>query len=105
MKKLTSLTLTLVLILSLFTACGGSAKSEAAAPMDYAVMEEEAMEAPAAMNGSLTESGTGGSATLPEGRKWVITVTMSAETDDLDTMTAELDKQISVKSHKFNRGT
>ena len=45
MKKLTSLTLTLVLILSLFTACGGSAKSEAAAPMDYAVMEEEAMEA------------------------------------------------------------
>lgn len=90
-KRLFALALTLALILCLFTACGGSSKSEAA--MDYAV-EEEAMEAPAAMNGSLTESGAGGSSALPEGRKWVITVTMSAETDDLDTMTAELDKHI-----------
>ena len=92
-KKLLSLALTLVLILGLFTACGGSSAPKSEAAMDYAV-QEEAMEAPAAMNGSLTESGAGGSSALPEGRKWVITVTMSAETDDLDTMTAELDKHI-----------
>ena len=92
-KKLLALALTLVLILGLFAACGGSSAPKSEAAMDYAV-QEEAMEAPAAMNGSLTESGAGGSSALPEGRKWVITVTMSAETDDLDTMTAELDKHI-----------
>lgn len=95
-KKLLSILLTLALILTLFTACGGSSKAPA---MDYAVQEEAMeMEAPASMVGggnSLTENGSTGSSALPEGRKWVITVTMSAETDDLDTMTAELDKHIS----------
>lgn len=95
-KKLLSILLTLALILTLFTACGGSSKAPA---MDYAVQEEAMeMEAPASMAGggnSLTENGSTGSSALPEGRKWVITVTMSAETDDLDTMTAELDKHIS----------
>lgn len=92
-KKLLSIVLTLVLILSLFTACGASTKAESAA-MDYAVAEQ-AVEAPAAMNAAgLTSNGSTGSTSLPEGRKWVVTVTMSAETDDLDTMTAELDKHI-----------
>jgi len=95
-KKLLSSLLTLALILALFTACGGSSKAPA---MDYAYQEEAMeMEAQAAMAGgsnSLTENGSNGSSALPEGRKWVITVTMSAETNDLDTMTAELDKHIS----------
>lgn len=94
-KKLLSIVLTLALILGLFSACGASSKGQSAA-MDYAVMEEAAAEAPAEMNGagSLTSAETGGSTALPEGRKWVITVNMSAETDNLDTMTAQLDQQI-----------
>jgi len=95
-KKLLSMLLALALVLGLFTACGGSSEPQSA--MDYVAKEEAMeMEAPAAMvNGanSLTDSGSGGTNTLPEGRKWVITVHMSAETDDLDTMTAELDKHI-----------
>lgn len=93
-KKLLSIVLALVLILGLCTGCGASSKAQS---MDYAVIEEAMeVETPAAVNGSasLTSSGTGGSTALPEGRKWVITVTMSAETDDLDTMTAQLDQHI-----------
>lgn len=98
MKKLTALTLALLLVLSLLTACGGSSKSTAA--MDYAAVEEMemAVEAPAAMametGNSLTDSGTTGSAALPENRKWIITVNMDAETNDLDTLMASLDAQI-----------
>lgn len=91
-KKLLSILITLALILGLFTACGGSSSAPA---MDYAVQEEAMeMEAPAAMDNSLTTKGSGGSSALPEGRKWVITVNMYAETNDLDAMTAELDKRI-----------
>ena len=93
MKKLTAWILTLCVLLSL-TACGGSSKESAA--MQYAM---EAEEAPAAMdtasNGTLTESGSTGSTALPESRKWIITVDMSVETDDLDTLQAALDEKIS----------
>ena len=103
-KKLLSVLLALVLVLSLFTACGGSSSTSAASPkepmaMDQGVMEEAVeMEAAAVAGGSsnsLTESGSNGSSALPEGRKWVITVNISAETDDLDTMLSELDHHIS----------
>ncbi|MBQ3192251.1 MAG: DUF4349 domain-containing protein [Oscillospiraceae bacterium] len=93
MKKLTAILLTLCLLLGL-TACGGSAKSEAAMP-------EEAMEAPAAMatasNGTyaMGAGGTrGGSTALPEGRKWIITIDMNVETDDLDVLMESLDRHI-----------
>ena len=93
--KLLSILFALMLVLSLFSACGGSSSAPA---MDYAVQEEAMeMEAPAAMAGgsnSLTENGSDGSASLPEGRKWVITVNMYTETNDLDTLTTELDKHI-----------
>ena len=94
MKKYLSLILTALLVLSLFTACGGASKSyDAAAPMEYAV------EAPAAekkeANSMLTDSGTGGSTAIPENRKWIITVDMRAETEDLDAMLAALDQKIS----------
>ena len=92
LKKLISLLLCTLLILGLFTACGGSSKSSA-------VMEEAAAEAPAAMaadssNGSLRGASETGSTAIPENRKWIITVYMSAETEDLDTMTAALDERI-----------
>ena len=95
MKKFVSLTLALCLVLTLFTACGGS--SAAPQAMDYA-MKEEAMEAPMAMDmaagNSLTSSGARESGAIPENRKWIITVDMSAETEDLETLLTNLDKQI-----------
>lgn len=92
MKKMTALLLALLMVLSMLTACGGSSKSQAA--MDYAV-KEEAAEAPAAMqSNSLTGAGETGSTALPENRKWIITVHMDAETEDLDALMASLDEQI-----------
>ena len=49
------------------------------------------MEAPMAMDGAsntLAGAGETGSTPMPESRKWIVTVYMSAETDDLDAMTA-----------------
>ena len=107
MKKLTALLLSVLLVLTLFTACGGSSKSAAvqAAPefkadyaMDEIVMEEAAVEAPAAMMdtgaNSLTGAGETGSTALPENRKWIVTVNMDAETEDLDALIAGLDETI-----------
>ncbi len=94
MKKIKFLTLALVLVLAL-TACGGSAKSEA---YDYAAQEAPAMGAPmeevaegSALNSSASADG---STALPENRKWIITVDISAETEDLDTLTDALDEKI-----------
>ncbi len=94
MKKYASLTLVLLLLLSLLSGCGGASTSAPA--MDYAV-KEEAMEAPMAMDmaaNSLTSAGTGSSTAIPENRKWIITVDMSAETEDLESLLASLDSKI-----------
>lgn len=103
MKKKTALSLFLALLMlcSILAGCGGSSMETAAAnkymmAADQAVAEE-AVEAPAAQaNGALTNSSSAdGSAALPESRKWIITVHMTAETDDLDAATAALDERIS----------
>ena len=94
MKKMLSLLLCLCLLCSL-TACGGSSKSEA---MMYAgaVMEEAAQEAPAAMadNAVSLKGSQSGSTSLPEGRKWIITIDMNVETNDLDSLMENLEKEI-----------
>lgn len=94
LKKYLSLFLCALLIVSLLTACGGASSPS----KNYAVMEEAAAEAPAMMadsaNGMLTSGSETGSTAIPENRKWIITVFMSAETEDLDVMTAALDEHI-----------
>ncbi len=94
-KKLFALFLSLALVLTLFTACGGSSKNTSAA-MDYAASMEEAAAVEMEMGGGVTlnSSSDTSSTALPEGRKWIVTVHMSAETDDLDAMTAALDEKI-----------
>lgn len=96
MRKLTALLLTALMVLALLTACGGSSKSATPA-MDYAPEEAMEAEAPAAMamqSNSLTGAPETGSTALPENRKWIITVHMDAETEDLDTLMAGLDEKI-----------
>lgn len=93
MKKLTALLLTLLMVVSLLTACGGSSKSMAA---DQVMVEEMVAEAPAAMmaGNSLAGAGETGSTALPENRKWIVTVNMDAETEDLDALLVSLDEKI-----------
>ena len=93
-KKYVSLLLCALLLMGLLTGCGSGSKAmTSAASYDMAVAEE----APAAMNaagGTLTDSGASGSTALPQSRKWIVTVYLSAETEDLDALTAALDETI-----------
>ena len=95
MKKYISLLLCALLICGLLTGCGASGASS---DMAMSYKQEVAMEAPAAMamdNGmGLTEESGAAAVELPESRKWIITVRMSAETDDLDALTAALNEKI-----------
>ena len=91
----------LALVMLLLTACSGS--SNGAVTQEYAAMDmsAEPKDAPAAMEetyvegagNSLTTSDTGSTA-LPDSRKWIITMDMSVETENLDTMLEELDAHI-----------
>lgn len=95
MKKHLSLILALTLLLTLLAGCGssGSTASYDSGMVEYAMSDEVAM-APA--EGAALKNGTAdtGSAALPESRKWIVTVDLTAETDDLDALRAALDAKI-----------
>ena len=101
LKKCLSLTLALVLLCGVLAGCGASANTNAsmksmaydAAPAAEAVEEFAAAETMA--GGALrNDAGESGSAALPEGRKWIITIDMYVETDDLDALMTALDEKI-----------
>lgn len=98
MKKMLSLLLCLVLLCSL-TACGSSSGTNKSQAMFSAgAVEEAAPQAPAMMadsSSNMLKGSESGSAALPEGRKWIITMDMNVETEDLDTLMADLDQKIS----------
>ena len=85
-KNLLSLAVALILLLSL-SACGGSSK---------ATMENAAADrAPAMMeNGMLTTDSASGAVALPEDRKLIRTITMNAETEELETLLTALEEKI-----------
>lgn len=90
-QKVLSVLLTLALLLGL-TACGSSTSETAAA--NSMVMRESYDEA-AEEAGAVMEAGNGSDATvLPENRKWIITVHLSAETEDLDATLSALEEAI-----------
>lgn len=94
MKKYASLTLVLLLLLSLFAGCGASSSSVTMDAVAEAPAAKQEMAVEAEYSNSLTTAGTGGSTAIPENRKWIITVDMSAETEDLEALLAQLDEKI-----------
>ena len=98
MKKYLSLIASLVLLATLLTGCGGSAASTSAAfdrgAVESAAMSDEVAMAPA--EGAALKNGAPdtGSTTLPQNRKWIVTVNLTAETDDLDALRTALDGKI-----------
>ena len=102
MKKLICLALAALMTASLLCGCGSSAKSsgssmsyaeapamKAEAGMDMAAAEEVAYE------NAVMDSGAGQSqASLPESRKWIITVYLNTETEDLDSLLEALNQQM-----------
>lgn len=102
-RKLTALVLALLLMLSL-TACGTSSKAENS--MGYYSADMAPQEAPMAMpemdmayaetsaSGGTLTSESGSASNPPAQRKWVITMNISAETEDLDTLLETLHREI-----------
>ncbi len=99
MKKIVSLLLTALLVLMLFAGCGGSAKSGAAYDMAAEAPQAapvEMMKTEAAGGAVLEEMETGNTgANVPQDRKWIVTVDMSVETEDLDSLMEALNGHIS----------
>ena len=99
MKKMTAILVTLCMLAALLAGCGGASKSTQAFDADAAAPAEAAngayydMESAKSEDGGLT--GDTDSTVLPEGRKWIITVNMSAETEDLDALMEALNGKIS----------
>lgn len=97
-KRYIPLLLCAILLMSILGGCG--AKNAAGSAQNVSLMSADAaapMEAPRAGESAvdtLTDSGGAASAALPESRKWIVIVHMSAETDDLDVLTAALDEKI-----------
>ena len=101
MKKLTALLLTLALALTLLTACGAATSQSAPAMKGDYMVEEMASEAPMAMapmmdaaSNTLAGAGEAVSAPIAESRKWIITVDMNAETENLDALLTGLEETI-----------
>lgn len=94
MKTCVSLFLCALLLCGCLTGCGGS--SNAVAKQAMVTYDAAAEEAAAPAEGAAMDTGSTAdtSAALPENRKWIITVDLYAETDDLDALTAALDEKI-----------
>ena len=96
MKKYLSLLLSLALLAVLLTGCGSAGKSAASydsGMVEYAVSDEAAV-APAEGAAMKNTAADTGSTQLPQNRKWIVTVNLTAETDDLDALRSALDEKI-----------
>lgn len=91
-QKVLSVLLALALLLGL-TACGSSTAVRDTA--SSVILRENYSEAVAEeAGGVMGSSGESSSTTLPENRKWIITVYLTAEAEDLDAALAAIDQQI-----------
>ena len=90
--KLFAMLLCLGLVCALLAGCGATAKQEAA---EYdAAAPAEAMRADGAGINTLSAASGDTALVPPEGRKWIVTVNLTAETEDLDSLTQGLNQKI-----------
>ena len=97
MKKYLSLLLSLALLAALLTGCGSAGRTSASydsGMVEYAAMADEAAAAPAEGAVLKNSAADAGSTQLPQNRKWIVTVNLTAETDDLDALRSALDTKI-----------
>lgn len=95
MKKLISLTLAVLMVMSLLAGCGGSSKSTAAAPRQEAA-EEMYVESPAMMDSAVISNSAGGTGNSVPGtdQKLIKTVRMDVETEDLEALLPQISEKI-----------
>lgn len=101
MKKYVSAFLAVLMLCGILAGCGSSAATETMAAnskstaYDAMAAEAEYAVADSAAGSTLSSAAAeSGSSALPESRKWIITVNLSAETEDLDAAAAALDEKI-----------
>lgn len=101
MKKWTALLLSALMVLTLLTGCGGASQSKYAADNGMPAQTPEEIyydtEAAGAFNSpssDMKNDAGSDAASLPQNRKWVITVYLNAETEDLEVLLTQLDQQI-----------
>ena len=94
MKKYLSIFLSIGLLIALLTGCGAASKTASNMEMDYAADVAETPMAAEAASGAMDNGGSAADITLPESRKWIITMHISAETDDLDALSEALNEKI-----------
>lgn len=87
-----SLLLCALLLAGMLAGCGSSQAYSMAVSADLAASNEAGEYE--LVSTSLSAAGAGESTALPENRKWIVTVNMTAETEDLDALTAALDEAI-----------
>ena len=100
MRKFTALLLSVLMLLSL-AACGASSKAEnsleyysdAMAPMEAPMAEDMSYAETTPAYGSLN-SGDNTATQTPADRKWVVTMDITAETEDLDVLLEALNSEI-----------
>ena len=88
-KGYISVFLAAFLLVGLLSGCGASAGQNAAAE---APMMEEA--GPQMADQTLANGAAPGANPMPQGRKWVVTVNLVAETEDLDSLLAQVFSQV-----------
>ena len=98
-RKIGALLLALSLLATMLAGCGASSAVNKLGIRQEAYESDTVVMAPAMMaagpaNDMLTSNTSADITAIPESRKWIITVRMSAETEDLDSMTAALQDQI-----------
>lgn len=95
MKKILSLMLVLTILAGLLAGCGSSASKDSASYGYAAGVPMEAFTEEAYLdNGSAPVSPSNSVSQLPQNRKWVITMNISAETEDLDSVLTAIQSEI-----------
>lgn len=97
--RLLTTVLAFLLLAALLTGCGKSQSTAVYAAKEFAAETAAPMATPAmgmdSASNTLADTGSTVPMTPPENRKWIVSIYISTETDNLDTLTASLNQEIS----------